>query len=149
MQTRLPPRANYRSFCLCIFTRGGCRAPRQLYIHLLLHYFILWQDSSEKRREDRQAFEEYIERLKIRVAELEEKLYESRTEACQMKAELDKMRAQKPDPEINRLMKQVQNFRLEEKMQRAHDEVGVLVCLCTARNCMASYSICACNGPKR
>ena len=139
MQTRLPPRANYRSFCLCIFTRGGCRAPRQLYIHLLLHYFILWQDSSEKRREDRQAFEEYIERLKIRVAELEKKLYESRTEVCQMKAELDKMRAQKPDPEINRLMKQVQNFRLEkEKMQRAHDEVGVLVCLCTARNWIAT-----------
>ena len=78
------------------------------------------------------------ERLKIRVAELEKKLYESRTEVCQMKAELDKMRAQKPDPEINRLMNQVQNFRLEEKMQRAHDEVGVLVCLCTARNWLAT-----------
>ena len=110
-------------------------------IYLLLHYFILWQDSSEKRREDRQAFEEYIERLKIRVAELEEKLYESRTEACQMKAELDKMRAQKPDPEMSRLLKQVQNFRLEnEKMERAHDEVGVLVCMSVHVHC----SICAC-----
>ena len=105
-------------------------------IYLLLHY-ILWRDNSE-RREDKEAFGEYIERLKSRVAELEKKLYESRTEVCQMKAELDKMRAQKPDPEINRLMSQVQNFRLEEKMQRAHDEVGVLVCLCTARNWLAT-----------
>ena len=113
-------------------------------IYLLLHYYILWQDSSEKRREDTLAFEEYIERLKIRVAELEKKLYESRTEVCQMKAEMDKMRAQKPDPEP-RLMKQVQNIRLEnEELQRAHDEVDVLVCLFTARNWLVTCSICAC-----
>ena len=43
-------------------------------IHLLLHYFILLRDGSE-RREGRPAFQEYIERLKSRVAELEKKLY--------------------------------------------------------------------------
>ena len=107
-------------------------------IYLLLHYYILWRDNSE-RREDKEAFGEYIERLKSRVEKLEKKLYESRTEVCQLKAELEKMKAQKPDPEINRLTKQVQNFRLEkEKMQRAHDEVSVLVCLCTARNWLAT-----------
>ena len=87
-------------------------------IHLLLNYFILWRDGSE-RREDRQSFDEYIERLKSRVAELEKKLYESRTEVHQMKAELEERR--EPDPEINRLMK-LEN----EKLQRTHDEVSIV-----------------------
>ena len=87
-------------------------------IHLLLHYFILLRDGSEWR-EDKEAFEEYIERLKSRVAELERKLYESRTEVHQMKAELEERR--EPDPEINRLMK-LEN----EKLQRTHDEVSSL-----------------------
>ena len=87
-------------------------------IHLLLHYFILLRDGSEWR-EDKEAFEEYIERLKSRVAELEKKLYESRTEVHQMKAELEERR--EPDPEINRLMK-LEN----EKLQRTHDEVSSL-----------------------
>ena len=35
------------------------QSPEAVIIHLLLHYYILWQDSSEKGRENRQAFEEY------------------------------------------------------------------------------------------
>ena len=96
-------------------------------IHLLLHYFILLRDGSEWR-EDKEVFEEYIERLKSRVAELEKKLYESRTEVHQMKAELEERR--EPDPEMMRLMKQVQVLKREnEKLLCAHDEVSVSVCL--------------------
>ena len=81
------------------------RSPEAVIIHLLLHYFILWRDGSEMRR-DRRAFEEYIERLKGRVAELE------------------KIRAREFDPHINRLTKQVQDLKLEnERLQRARDEV--------------------------
>ena len=77
-------------------------------------------------REDRLAFEEYTERLKSRVAELEKKLYESRTEVHQLKAELEERR--EPDPEM---MRQVQVLKLEnEKLLCAHDEVIVCpVCL--------------------
>ena len=88
-------------------------------IHLLLHYFILWQDSSEMRRE-RQAFEEYIERLKTSMADLEKKLDASQSEIHKTKAELEKT-----DPEVNRLTKQVQDLKLEnERLQNAHDEVS-------------------------
>ena len=81
------------------------RSPEAVIIHLLLNYFILWRDGSEMRR-DRQAFEERIERLKSRVAELE------------------KMRAREPEPEINRLTKQVQDLKLEnERLQHALNEV--------------------------
>ena len=91
-------------------------------IHLLLHYFILWQDSSKMRRE-RQAFEEYIERLKTRVADLEKKLDASQSEIHKTKAELEKT-----DPEVNRLTKQVQDLKLEnERLQSAHDEVSARV----------------------
>ena len=73
--------------------------------HLLLHYFILWRDCSELRR-DRQVFEEHIEWLKGRVEELEE--------------------VREPDPEISRLTKQVQDLKMKnEKLQTAHDEVSV------------------------
>ena len=95
------------------------QSPEAVIIHLLLNYFILWRDGS-KRREDRQAFEEYIERLKSRVAELEKKLYESRTEVRQMKAELEERR--ESDPEINKLMK----LETDEKLKRTHDEVSSL-----------------------
>ena len=98
---------------------GQLRSPEAVIIHLLLNYFILWRD----RREDKK-FEEYIERLKGRVAELEKKLYESRTEVHQMKAELEERR--EPDPEIMRLTKQVQALKLAHgKLLRAHDEVSV------------------------
>ena len=98
--------------------------PEAVIIHLLLNYFILWSDGSE----DRLAFQEYIERLKSRVAELEKKLYESRTEVHQLKAELEERR--EPDPEMMRLMKQVQVLKLEnEKLLCARDEVSVSVCL--------------------
>ena len=73
-------------------------------------------------REVKEAFEEYIEQLKSRVAELEKSLYESRTEVHQMKAELEERR--EPDPEIMRPMEQVQALRLG-KSQCAHDEVSV------------------------
>lgn len=98
------------------------QSPEAVIIHLFLHYFILWQDSSEMRRE-RQAFEEYIERLKTRVADLEKKLDASQSEIHKTKAELE------TDPEINRLTKQVQDLKLEnERLQNAHDEVSVSVC---------------------
>ena len=87
-----------------------------MIIHLFLNYFILWRDGS-KRREDRLAFEEYIERLKSRVAELEKKLYESRTEVHQIKAELEERR--ESDPEINKLMK----LETDENLKGTHDEV--------------------------
>ena len=103
------------------------QSPEAVIIHLLLNYFILLRDGSE-RREGRLAFEEYIERLKSRVAELEKKLYESQTEVHQLKAELEERR--EPDPEMMRLMKQVQVLKLEnEKLLCARDEVSVSVCL--------------------
>ena len=61
-------------------------------------------------RRDRRAFEEHIERLKSRVAELEEK--------------------GEPDQEINKLMKKLQDLKLQnERLQKAHDEVSMCVCL--------------------
>ena len=78
-----------------LFYSWQLQNPEAVIIHLLLNYFILWSDGSE----DRQAFEEYIERLKSRVAELEKKLYESRTEVHQLKAELEERR--EPDQEYN------------------------------------------------
>ena len=92
------------------------QSPEAVIIHLFLNYFILWRDGS-KRREDRLAFEEYIERLKSRVAELEKKLYESRTEVHQIKAELEERR--ESDPEINKLMK----LETDENLKGTHDEV--------------------------
>ena len=81
----------------------------------------------EKTRHSvRQAFEEYIERLKSRVAELEKKLYDSRTEVHQLMEE-----RREPDPEMMRFMKQVQVVlkRENEKLLCARDEVSVSVCL--------------------
>ena len=75
-------------------------------------------------RRERQAFEEYIERLKTRVADLEKKLDASQSEIHKTKAEL-----RETDPEINRLTKQIQDMKLEnERLQNAHDEVSVSVC---------------------
>ena len=94
------------------------RSPEAVITHLLLHYFILWRDCSELRR-DRQVFEEHIECLKGRVGELEE--------------------VREPDPEISRLTKQVQELKMKnEKLQTSHDEVSsytlpsvcLSVCLC-------------------
>ena len=92
------------------------QSPEAVIIH---HYYILLRDGSEMR-EDRQTFGEYIERLKSRVAELEKKLYEGRTEVHQMKAELEERR--ESDPEINKLMK----LETVEKLKRTHDEVSSL-----------------------
>ena len=86
-------------------------------------YFLLkqWRDSSERRRE-RRVFEEQSERLKGRVAELEKKLYDSQNEVNRVTTELD----WESEPEINRLMKQVQELQLQkEKLQSAHNEVCV------------------------
>lgn len=80
------------------------RSPEAVITHLLLHYFILWRDCSELRQ-DRQVFEEHIECLKGRVAELEE--------------------IREPDPEISRLTIQVQDLKMKnEKLQTSHDEVS-------------------------
>ena len=104
------------------------QSPEAVIIHLLLNYFILLRDGSEMR-EGRLGFEEYIERLKSRVAELEKKLYESRTEVHQLKVELEERR--EPDPEMMRLMKQVQILiRENEKLLCARDQVSASVCLC-------------------
>ena len=88
------------------------QSPEAVIIYLLLRQ---WRDSSERRRE-RGAFKEHSERLKTRVAELEKKLYSRRYEVNRGESE----------PEINRLMKQVQELQLQnEKLQSAHNEVCV------------------------
>jgi len=82
------------------------RSPEAVITHLLLHYFILWWDCSELRR-DRQVFEEHIERLKGRMQELE---------------------IRGPNPETGGLTKQVQDLKMKnKKLQSAHDEVSVLI----------------------
>ena len=117
------PRNKLQELLQVYFYSWQLQSPEAVIIHLLLHYFILWQEVSE-RREVKEAFEEYIEQLKSRVAELEKSLYESRTEVHRMKAELEERR--EPDPEIMRPMKQVQDLRLEHrKLLCAHDEVSV------------------------
>ena len=83
------------------------RSPEAVITHLLLHYFILWRDCSELRR-DRQVFEEHIEWLNGRVGELEE--------------------VREPDPEIGRVTKQVQDLKMtNEELQNAHNEVSVVI----------------------
>ena len=96
------PRSQLQDLLAVYFYSWQLRSLEAVIIHLLLHYFILWHDGSEMRR-DRQAFEEHIERLKSRVAELEKKLYENRTEVHQMKAELEERRD--PDPELMKQLK--------------------------------------------
>ena len=116
------PRSQLQDLLPLYFYSWQLQSPEAVIIHLLLNYFILWRDGSE-RREDRQALEEYIERLKTRVAELEKKLDASQSEIRKTKAELEE-----PDPEpflINRLTKQVQDLKMEnKKLQSAHDEVS-------------------------
>ena len=95
------------------------QSPEAVIIYLL---FRQWRDSSERRRE-RRAFKEHSERLKTRVAELEKKLYSRRYEVNRGESE----------PEINRLMKQVQELQLQnEKLQSAHNEVCVRRSVCVA-----------------
>ena len=82
------------------------RSPEAVITHLLLHYFILWRDCSELRR-DRQVFEEHIKRLKGRVQELE---------------------IRGPNTETGGLTKQVHDLKMKnKKLQSAHDEVSVLI----------------------
>ena len=101
------PRSKLQDLLPVYFYSWQLQNLEAVIIYLLLNYFILWRDGSEMRR-GRCAFEEQTERLKSRVAELE------------------KMRAREPDLDIDRLMKQVQDLKLEnEKLQRAHDEVSV------------------------
>ena len=105
------PRNKLQELLPVYFYSWQLKSPEAVIIYLLLNYFILWRDGSEMRRDGR-AVEEQIERLKSRVAELE------------------KIRAREPEPEINRLTKQVQGLKLEnERLQRALNEVGVSVCL--------------------
>ena len=102
---------------LLVYFYSQLQSPEAVIIHLLLKQ---WRDSSERRRE-RRVFEEHSERLKGRVAELEKKLYNSRNEVNRVTAELGES-----EPEINRLMKQVQELQLQnEKLQSAHNEVCV------------------------
>ena len=101
------------------------QSPEAVIIHLLLKQ---WRDSSERRR-DRRAFAEHGERLKARVAELEKKLYESRNDVNRVTAELEES-----EPEINRLMKQVQALQLQsKKLQSSHNEVCVCLSACSSR----------------
>ena len=84
------------------------RSPEAVITHLLLHYFILWRDCSELRR-DRQAFEEHIKRLKDRVQDPE-------------------LEIRGPNPETGGLTKQVQDLKMKNiKLQSPHDEVSVLI----------------------
>ena len=105
------PRSKLQDLLPVYFYSWQLKSHKAVIIHLLLNYFILWRDGSEMRR-DRRAVEEQIERLKCRLAELE------------------KMRAREPEPDINRLIKKIQDLKLEnERLQRALNEVGVSVCL--------------------
>ena len=106
------PRSKLQDLLLVYFYSWQLQSLEAVIIYLLLQYFILWRDGSEMRQEG-QAFEEQIERLKSRLAELE------------------KMRAREAEPDINRLiMKQFQDLKLEnERLQCALNEVGVSVCL--------------------
>ena len=113
------PRSKLQDLLPVYFYSWQLKSREAVIIYLLLNYFLLWQDGSE-RREDRQAFEEYIERLKTRVAELEKKLDASQSEIHKTKAELEET-----DPEVNRLTKQVQDLKMDnKKLQSAHDEVS-------------------------
>ena len=119
------PRSQLQDLLPVYFYSWQLQSLEAVIIHLLLHYFILWRDGS-KMRKVKEAFEEYIEQLKSRVAELEKSLYESQTEVHQMKAE----ERRGPDPEIMRPMEQVQALMLEHgKLLCAHDEVSVSICL--------------------
>ena len=92
------------------------QSPEAVIIYLLLRQ---WRDSSESR--ERRVFKEHSERLKGRVAELEKKLHDCRNKVNRVTGELEKS-----EPEINRLMKQVQELQLQnEKLQSAHNEVCV------------------------
>ena len=114
------PRNKLQDLLPVYFYSWQLQSLEAVIIHLLLHHFILWRDGS-KRREVKEAFEEYIEQLKSRVAELEKSLYESRTEVHRMKAELEERRGLDP-----RLAKQVQALKLAHgNLLRAHDEVSV------------------------
>ena len=118
------PRSKLQDLLPVYFYSWQLQSLEAVIIYLLLNYFILWRDrDGSERREDRQALEEYIERLKTRVAELEKKLDASQSEIHKTKAEL-----KEPDPEpffINRLTKQVQDLKMEnKKLQSAHDEVS-------------------------
>ena len=115
------PRSKLQDLLPVYFYSWQLQSSEAVIIHLLLHYFILWRDrDGSERREDRQALEEYIERLKTRVAELEKKLDASQSEIRKTKAELEET-----EPEVNRLTKQVQDLKMEnEKLQNAHDEVS-------------------------
>ena len=121
------PRSKLQDLLPVYFYSWQLQSPEAVIIYLLLHYFILWRDrDGSERREDRQALEEYIERLKTRVAELEKKLDASQSEIRKTKAELEE-----PDPEINRLTKQVQDLQMKnEKLQSADDEVSACPCIC-------------------
>ena len=64
------------------------------------------------------------------VAELEKKLYSRRNEVNRGESE----------PEINRLMKQVQELQLQyEKLQSVHNEVCVRRSVCVADDILYSY----------
>ena len=101
-------RSKLRDLLPVYFYSWLLQGPEAVITHLLLHYFILWRDCGELRR-DRQVFEEHIERLG-RVGELEE--------------------IREPNPEIGRLARQVQDLKKKsEKLQNSYDEVSMLVCL--------------------
>lgn len=106
-------RSKLRDLMPVYFYSRQLQSPEAVITHLLLHYFILWRDCSELRR-DRQVFEERIKQLKGRVGKLEE--------------------VRGPNPEMGRLTKQVQDLEMKNDMlQSAHDEVSVPVCL--SSNC--------------
>ena len=143
------PRNKLQELLPVYFYSWQLQSLEAVIIHLLLHYFILWRDrDGSERREDRQALEEYIERLKTRVAELEKKLDASQSEIRKTKAELEE-----PDPEINRLTKQVQDLQMKnEKLQSADDEVSACPCICHSSLAeitlysLYAYSRNSCNG---
>ena len=102
-------RSKLRDLMPIYFHSCQLQSEEAVITYLLLQYFILWRGCCESRR-DRQVLEEHIEWLKGRVGELEE--------------------VREPDLQISRLNKQVQDLKMKsEKLQSAHDEVRVPVCI--------------------
>ena len=60
---------------------------------------------------------------------------------------MEEMETREPHPEIDRLTKQVQDLKMKnEKLQSAHDEVSVVVCLSfPVLCCEAKVGLIICN----
>ena len=122
------PRSKLQDLLPVYFYSWQLQSPEAVIIYLLLNYFILWRDGS-KRREDRLAFEEHTERLKIRVAEMEKKVVrESNRGSPNEGGAGGKERARPRDYEALEASPRLETGA-DGKLLCAHDEVSVSACL--------------------